>query len=256
MILTCPSCGTQYFAEDSTFGDSGRSVKCAACGHSWHVHGKAGLDPETPVAVAGGAHEAYRAKVRERRQRRSQLAASMAWTMTAGVFALAITAAVIWRNDVVRVWPESAHAFKAAGLEVNRFGLDFVDIEASRTFDGTTPILTVSGSVTNVSRIAQPGSGVRIGLRDELGVEVASLVTSIDQQEVPPGGDARFTTRLENPPVEAFDLELSFVEPVGGFGRFRGGGRIAAAEDDTSADSGADDLSRIDAAVPAVLPSE
>ena len=37
MILTCPNCETQYFADDSTIGESGRTVKCAACGHSWFV---------------------------------------------------------------------------------------------------------------------------------------------------------------------------------------------------------------------------
>ena len=40
MILTCPHCETQYFADDSTIGESGRTVKCAACGGSWFVEPK------------------------------------------------------------------------------------------------------------------------------------------------------------------------------------------------------------------------
>jgi len=36
MILTCPSCGTQYEVKDGAIPDGGRKVRCAACGHSWH----------------------------------------------------------------------------------------------------------------------------------------------------------------------------------------------------------------------------
>jgi predicted Zn finger-like uncharacterized protein len=36
MILTCPSCGTQYAVKDGAIPDGGRKVRCASCGHSWH----------------------------------------------------------------------------------------------------------------------------------------------------------------------------------------------------------------------------
>ncbi|MEO0883509.1 MAG: MJ0042-type zinc finger domain-containing protein [Pseudomonadota bacterium] len=234
MILTCPSCETQYFADDDSIGDSGRSVKCAACGHSWHVHGSGGIEEDVPATVAGGAHEAYRERVRERKRRKSRLAATSAWFSTALASLLIVGGLVVFRNDVVRVWPQAAEAYKAAGLEVNRFGLDFVSVDASRTFDGTMPILTISGTVTNVTAISQPGSSVRIGLRDEVGAEVASLIAPMDTSEIAPGASANFSTRLENPPVEAFDLELSFVAPDGGFSLFRGAGRVGAAEPDTT----------------------
>ena len=42
MILTCPSCGTQYAVKDGAIPEGGRNVRCAACGHSWHQ------DPEQP----------------------------------------------------------------------------------------------------------------------------------------------------------------------------------------------------------------
>lgn len=45
MILTCPSCGTQYAVKEGAIPAGGRKVRCAACGHSWHQ------DPE------GGAAE-------------------------------------------------------------------------------------------------------------------------------------------------------------------------------------------------------
>src|SRR4051794_26467845 len=41
MILTCPSCGTQYVVKDGAIPPGGRQVRCASCKHSWHQ------DPET-----------------------------------------------------------------------------------------------------------------------------------------------------------------------------------------------------------------
>ncbi len=36
MILTCPSCGTQYVVKDGAIPAQGRQVRCASCKHSWH----------------------------------------------------------------------------------------------------------------------------------------------------------------------------------------------------------------------------
>ena len=35
MILTCPSCGTQYVVKDGAIPAAGRQVRCKACQHSW-----------------------------------------------------------------------------------------------------------------------------------------------------------------------------------------------------------------------------
>ncbi|MGI8706129.1 MAG: zinc-ribbon domain-containing protein [Sphingomicrobium sp.] len=45
MILTCPSCGTQYAVKDGAIPEGGRKVRCATCGHSWHHEPQA----ETPA---------------------------------------------------------------------------------------------------------------------------------------------------------------------------------------------------------------
>lgn len=36
MILTCPTCGTQYVVKDGAIPPGGRQVRCTACKHSWH----------------------------------------------------------------------------------------------------------------------------------------------------------------------------------------------------------------------------
>ena len=48
MILTCPSCGTQYVVKDGAIPPGGRQVRCASCKHSWH---------QDPEAAAGTTEE-------------------------------------------------------------------------------------------------------------------------------------------------------------------------------------------------------
>ena len=55
MILTCPSCGTQYVVKDGAIPPQGRQVRCAACKHSWHQDGEpveASADEETVAEAA------------------------------------------------------------------------------------------------------------------------------------------------------------------------------------------------------------
>ena len=228
MILTCPSCETQYFADDATVGESGRTVKCAACGHSWHARIKDGVAEETTASTQTGAHETYRERVRERRQRKSRFAASMAWFFSGILFAVILGGMLLFRNDVVRQWPQSAMAYQALGLHVNRFGLDFNTIDSARTFDGTIPVLTVSGTVVNVSSVSQPSADIRIRLRDEAGEKVGELTATMPKARIEPGEEVSFTARQNNPPVEAFELEFLFVTAGGEESTAQRGGSVPA----------------------------
>ena len=98
MILTCPECETQYFAEDSSIGDSGRTVKCATCGHTWFVSGET---EQSANVQRTGAHEAYRARLLERRRSLSRLAGTMAWAGTSAFIAAALLGVIIFRDEVV-----------------------------------------------------------------------------------------------------------------------------------------------------------
>jgi predicted Zn finger-like uncharacterized protein len=208
MILTCPSCSTHYFADDSTIGESGRTVKCAACGHSWVVAPKTAGSAKPNAA----AHEVYRERMREQRRARSRLAAVGSWLVTGTLFAGATTAAFVFRNDVVKVWPQSAAVYKLAGLQVNRFGLDFADIERARTFNDTIPIVTVTGRAVNVARTAVETPGVRIELRDEAGKTVATEYSFVTPGALEPGASGQFGVVVEPAPVDSFEVVVSFVD--------------------------------------------
>lgn len=207
MILTCPECETQYFADDSTIGESGRTVKCATCGHSWFV----GPEGAKPGEATLGAHETYRLKVRERRRRKSRNAAFSAWTATAAAAGVVLVGLILLRGEVVKIWPESASTYAAIGMPVNRFGLEFMETEAERFFDGTTPILEVRGAVRNSAGKTVTAPNVRVILLDDEGEQVAEAYAPITPTSIPEDATAIFTARIENPPFESFELELGFV---------------------------------------------
>lgn len=210
MILTCPHCETQYFADDSTIGESGRTVKCAACGGSWFVEPKHLGDTvkRTPAA----AHEIYREKVREQRRRKSRTAALLSWLVTAAVFFSLGIAAIMYRNEVAKVWPEAGTAYSQLGFKVNRFGLDFEDIERSRTFNDTIPVVTVAGKALNISRSTVDTPAVQVDLKDERGVIVATTYGRIRPDALAPGEAGMFRIVVEQAPMESFEIELKFVD--------------------------------------------
>ncbi len=208
MFLNCTSCVTNYFGVDSTIGVSGRTVKCAACGHSWFVQ------PEGAQKTAGQApaHEVYREKVREQSRRRSRLVALLTWLFVATIFFGLGVGSVFLRNDIVKSWPQSAAAYRQIGLDVNPFGLEFDIIERSRTFNDTLPIVTVSGKVKNVARSDVNAPAVRIHLKDEAGRIVATAYSAIAPSVLGPDSTGSFSSEIEQAPNDSFEIEVSFID--------------------------------------------
>ncbi|HEY0163783.1 MAG TPA: zinc-ribbon domain-containing protein [Sphingomicrobium sp.] len=60
MILTCPSCGTQYAVKEGAIPPQGRQVRCASCKHAWHQNpeGGTGSASEEPVEAAAASGDA------------------------------------------------------------------------------------------------------------------------------------------------------------------------------------------------------
>ena len=239
MILTCPSCATRYYADDASIGAAGRSVRCAACSQTWYVEpqlvladeatapGLRGREDEPRLTreqvermrrAAGGGESAplssaakYRALQAERQRKDRLKAAALAWTVTGVALAATTTSAVAFREDVARIWPKTASAYAAVGLDVNIFGLEFVDLQVEHVFDGPQPVLVVRGAVTNIGRDDRPAPVLRFGLRDGQSAEIQHVVARMISPDIPAGGSAPFEVRIENASPDAQDLEATFA---------------------------------------------
>jgi predicted Zn finger-like uncharacterized protein len=237
MILTCTSCSTRYYADDALIGPAGRTVRCAACGHSWFAEPQLVLDDKSErpepltrerverlrraaeqAGPAPSAASKFRAQQVERMRRERTRAAAAAWGATGIALAASATGMVVFRQDVAEIWPRSASAFAALGLDVNVYGLEFYDLAVERTFDGPTPILLVSGEVRNIGRDERHVPPLRITLRDTNSREIFEVVQTLAGDGLPAGAAAPFQVRVENPPADAVDLEATFASFAEGHG--------------------------------------
>ncbi|MEQ1492643.1 MAG: MJ0042-type zinc finger domain-containing protein [Terricaulis sp.] len=242
MILTCTSCSTRYYADDAAIGPAGRTVRCAACGFSWFAEPQLELraaaaevpsmmraaeeparEPLTRERVerlrraaeqpgpAPSAAAKFRQQQSDRMRRDRTRAAVMVWGATGAALAASATGMVAFRQDVAELWPRSASAFAALGLDVNVYGLEFYDLAVERDYSGATPVLVVSGEVRNIGRDDKLVPPVRVSLRDTNSHQVMDLVNAITDQPIAAGAAVPFQIRVENPPTEAVDLEATFA---------------------------------------------
>ncbi len=211
-------------------------MRCASCGHSWFAkppdEGSIAAAESTGLtrqqverlrqtAAANamartGPHSEIRQREANRRRRNRAMAGAIAWTMGFAIFAGVASAAVVLRNQVTDAWPRTASLYKMVGLDVNRFGLDFEGVDAKRSFEGTTPVLTVKGWAINSTDTARPAPQIRISLRDEGGEEITTWTDELKVNSIAPGQRVDFSSRIVAPPVETYALMVSYAPgPLG-----------------------------------------
>jgi predicted Zn finger-like uncharacterized protein len=235
MILTCASCATRYYTDEASIPPQGRQVRCAACGNTWRVERELVLDNgpapqpasfvdepgltreqiERARKAAGLTASSPTAQARAKQLHRQKLerlrAAAYAWGGAGAALVALLAIAVVFRDGVARVWPNTASAYAAIGLNVNITGLEFSDLQIVRDIDSAAPTLTVTGAVRNIGPKPKKPPVLRFGLRDQNADEVRSWLVSLPGAEIPPGGARQFQSVLAGPPLSAVDLEATFA---------------------------------------------
>jgi len=243
MILTCPECATSYFVDDSRIPDAGRTVKCTSCGHRWTARKDApppvAAEPE-PKPVAEAAPEpspepasaepaavaavddlefvtierepaaqlrAKRPKPTPAQDRRSAVAV---WIGAAGLVAALVAGAIVFRGQVIKLWPKSQSAYASLGLPVNSVGLVIEGVRVEPTFVAGRPVLSVTGAVRNVKGEAVTSPPLRINLLNRLGKPIAAKIVRPSDPRVPAGAIRHFAIAISDPPANARDLEVVF----------------------------------------------
>lgn len=128
---------------------------------------------------------------------------------TAAMAALTL-ALMIWRTDVVKLFPQTALFYQGLGLDVNVRGLAFKDVKVStETVDGK-PVMLIEGLIVSETRVPTAMPRLRFVLRDEKGTEIYAWSAVLEQPGLNPGDKAWFKSRLASPPAEGRSLDVRF----------------------------------------------
>jgi hypothetical protein len=121
-----------------------------------------------------------------------------------------ILALMIWRNDIVRLLPQTATFYKMVGLEVNLRGLAFKDIKiTNETVDGK-PVLVIEGIIVGETKKPVELPRLRFSVRDAKGTEIYAWNAVLEQPVLNPGERAYFKSRLASPPPDGRNIDVRF----------------------------------------------
>jgi len=151
-----------------------------------------------------------------RRNKRGFRRPSWHWPLSnlqSGILALIITNAILvgWRNDVVRILPQTASFYAMLGLPVNLRGLAFDSIATTTEQHEGVPILVVEGSVVNNTRKIVDVPRLKFVVRNSANEEVYSWTAVAPRATLPPGETVAFRSRLASPPTDGRDVLVRFV---------------------------------------------
>jgi predicted Zn finger-like uncharacterized protein len=131
-------------------------------------------------------------------------------TATCAAMATLVLALVVWRNDVVRLLPQTAGFYRLVGLEANLRGLAFKDIRITYETVDAKPVLVIEGMIVGDTREPVGIPRLRFSVRDAQGAEVYAWNAVLEQSVLKPGERAWFKTRLASPPPEGRNIDIRF----------------------------------------------
>lgn len=131
-------------------------------------------------------------------------------TATCGAMAALVVAMMVWRNDVVRLLPQTAAFYRLVGLEVNLRGLAFKDIKITYETVDAKPVLVIEGMIVGQSKEPVGLPRLRFSVRDAQGAEVYAWNAVLEQSVLKPGDRAWFKSRLASPPPEGRSIDIRF----------------------------------------------
>jgi predicted Zn finger-like uncharacterized protein len=131
-------------------------------------------------------------------------------TTTCAAMAALVLAMIVWRNDVVRLLPQTAAFYRLVGLEVNLRGLAFKDIKITYETADAKPVLVIEGMIVGEGKEPAGIPRLRFSVRDAQGAEVYAWNAVLEQSVLKPGERAWFKTRLASPPPEGRNIDIRF----------------------------------------------
>ena len=121
-----------------------------------------------------------------------------------------VVALLVWRNDVVRLLPQTAAFYQLVGLDVNLRGLSFKDVRVTSENVEGKPVLVIEGVIVGQARKPVELPRLRFSVRDAQGAEIYAWNAVLEQPVLKPGEKAWFKSRLASPPPEGRNIDVRF----------------------------------------------
>jgi predicted Zn finger-like uncharacterized protein len=177
------------------------------------------LDQGQPVAVEADAQpaepfediETYAARHGKGGRR-----FSLRWPLSnlqSVILALLVIDAILvgWRDDFVRVFPQTASFYAMLELPVNLRGVTLDNVATTTEQHDGVPILVVEGNIVNDSRRIVDVPRLKFVVRNAAREEVYSWTAVPPRPNLPPGDTVAFRSRLASPPPDGRDVLVRFV---------------------------------------------
>ena len=246
MLIVCPACASEYQIEIDRVGQTGRSVRCAACRETWFISpddvaaaqaaetkvdqdfldnlfemsgagtSDADLGPDADAAQVVDQPMPYAAgptpSAPVSRRRRFPIVAP---TLGLGLALFAILPlSLLGRATVVRAMPQSSGLYARIGLPVNLRGIELRDVVASQSpAEGDRAAeLTVEGDLIGVARDAVAMADLAIEIRDAHDQTIYRWTAPAPRPVLAQAETARFHVSLSAPPIQGRSVQVRFAD--------------------------------------------
>ena len=224
MILSCPSCATQYAIDEAQLGPGGRTVRCSACKTTWRAE-----RIETPIELAPAAPEpppvkaedltrvkaktlpkSYRALQDYKKRMKAIAAQGLIWGALAAGFALVLGCGYALRADVVQLFPRAAGAYAMVGVPVNATHLQIVSQSGDKHIKGGRFVVTVTAQVRNLSGQAVNVPPMKVKLLDSTLQQFDTVIMPAPGLVMDPHAVRTLTFDVPDPKDLSAHLDLNF----------------------------------------------
>jgi predicted Zn finger-like uncharacterized protein len=183
-------------------------VESPSISAEWPTDGEAGREPNRRDAAK--AARPRRSLLRRLKPTFSFGLPSVSLATVCAAMGALIVALLIWRNDVVRLLPQTAAFYNMVGLEVNLRGLSFKDVKVSSENVEGKQVLVIEGVIIGQAKKPVELPRLRFSVRDAQGAEIYAWNAVLEQAVLKPGEKAWFKSRLASPPPEGRNIDVRF----------------------------------------------
>ena len=212
MLIDCPTCSRCYTVDQAELGSSGRMVICPRCQTRWFAGDASRQPPQMDLQRLIGsdrtvALEHSSSRVTPARRRGAGRLAPVAVMLA--IIGTTCAGLVVGREGVVRLAPQAAVLYAAAGLKVHVHGLDFGAVAMARR-DAASSDVVISGEIRNQAKHRLAVPRLVYDVKDQSGASLVRWTEGTHAHALAPGRMLEFASSPHHLPSESRSVLVTF----------------------------------------------